>query len=187
MKNKRHAYVTCKFSACNTLKESAFIHEMNYLSKVCTFLPSIFMTGVHPPSTHPKFPMWQKTDNGWESTRRVTTPLILDLLNQNEKKKKKKRNTTSNENNDGEIKLELMKIIIIATTMAMKTIMAKILSDNDNDTTNKKVTSVSTVWSGISLTHFICSSLHIHLRETYTMAIRFKDRFSVELGRGWYT
>ena len=102
-------------------------------------------------------------------------------------KKKKKRNTTNNENNDGEIKLELMKIIIIATTMAMKTIMAKILSDNDNDTTNKKVTSVSTVWSGISLTHFICSSLHIHLRETYTMAIRFKDRFSVELGRGWYT
>ena len=111
----------------------------------------------------------------------------MDLLNQNEKEKKKKRNITSNENNDGEIKLELMKIIIIATTMAMKTIMAKILSDNDNDTTNKKVTSVSTVWNGISLTHFICSSLHIHLRETYTMAIRFKDRFSVELGRGWYT
>ena len=105
------------------------------------------------------------------------------------KEKKKKRNTTSNENNDGEIKLELMKIIIIATTVAMKTIVAKILSDNDNDndTTNKKVTSVSTVWSGISLTHFICSSLHIHLRETYTKAIRFKDRFSVELGRSWYT
>ena len=29
--------------------------------------------------------------------------------------------------------------------------------------------------------------IHIHLRETYTMAIRFKYRFSVELGRGWYT
>ena len=71
---------------------------MNYSIKVCTSLPSIFMTGVHPPSPHPKFPMEQKTDNGWESTRRVTTPLTLDLLN------KKKRNTTSNENNDGEIK-----------------------------------------------------------------------------------
>ena len=57
-------------------------------NKLCTSLPSIFMTGVHPPSPHPKFPMWQKTDNGWESTRRVTTPLILDLLN----KKKKKYN-----------------------------------------------------------------------------------------------
>ena len=29
----------------------------NYLINVCTFLPSIFMTGVHPPSPHPKFPM----------------------------------------------------------------------------------------------------------------------------------
>ena len=59
----------------------------NYLINVCTFLPSIFMTGVHPPSPHPKFPMWQKTDNDWESTRRVTTPLTLDLLNQKEKNK----------------------------------------------------------------------------------------------------
>ena len=65
----------------------------------------------------------------------------MDLLNQNEKRKKKKRNTTSNESNDDEIKLELRKIIIIATTVAMKTIMAKILSDNDNDTTNKQVKS----------------------------------------------
>ena len=29
----------------------------NYLISVCTSLPSIFMTGVHPPSPHPKFPM----------------------------------------------------------------------------------------------------------------------------------
>ena len=108
--------------------------------KVCTFLPSIFMTGVHPPSPHPKFPMWQKTDNGWESTRRVTTPLTLDLLNQNEKK----RNTTSNESNDGEIKLELIKIIIIATTVAMKMIMGEILSDNNNDDSiNKQIKSWS--------------------------------------------
>ena len=47
--------------------------------------------------------------------------------------KKKKRNTTSNESNDGEIKLELIKIIIIATTVAMKMIMGEILSDNNND------------------------------------------------------
>ena len=52
-------------------------------NKSSTSLPSIFMTGVHPPSPHPKFPIWQKTDNGWESTTRVTTPLILDLFNQN--------------------------------------------------------------------------------------------------------
>ena len=108
--------------------------------KVCTSLPSIFMTGVHPPSPHPKFPMWQKTDNGWESTRRVTTPLTFDLLNQNEKK----NNTTSNENNDGEKKLELIKIIIIATTVAMKMIMGKIQSDNNNnDSTNKQMK----IWS----------------------------------------
>ena len=119
------------------------MHQMNYLIKVCTSLPSIFMTGVHPPSPHPKFPMWQKTDNGWESTRRVTTPLTLDLLNQNEKKKKK-RNTTNNKNNDGEIKLELIKIVIIATTVTKKIIMGKILSDNNNnDSTNKQIKSRS--------------------------------------------
>ena len=99
------------------------------------------MTGVHPPSPHPKFPMWQKTDNGWESTRRVTTPLTLYLLNKNDKKK---GNTTSDENNDGEIKLELTKIIIIATTVAMKMIMGEVLSyNNNNDSTNKQIKSWS--------------------------------------------
>ena len=63
----------------------------------------------------------------------------MDLLNQNEKKK---RNTTSNESNDGEIKLELIKIIIVATTVAMKMIMGEILSDNNNnDSINKKIKS----------------------------------------------
>ena len=62
----------------------------------------------------------------------------MDLLNQNEKK----RNTTSNESNDGEIKLELIKIIIIATTVAMKMIMGEILSDNNNDDSiNKQIKS----------------------------------------------
>ena len=63
------------------------------------------MTGVHPPSPHPKFAMWQKTDNGFESTRRVTTPLILDRLNN----KGKKRKTRNEVDNDGEIKLKLIK------------------------------------------------------------------------------
>ena len=144
--NWRHSYVTRTFWTCNVLKESGFIQEMNYSIKLSTFLPSIFMTGVHPPSPQPKFPMWQKTDNGWESTRRVTTPLTLDLLNENEKKKKRK-NTTSNEKNDGEIKLKVLKIIIIATTVAM--IMEKILIDNNNynnnsnDSTNKQMESWS--------------------------------------------
>jgi len=32
-----------------------------------TFLPSIFMTGVHSPSPHPKSPVWQRMDVGFES------------------------------------------------------------------------------------------------------------------------
>ena len=47
--------------------------------------------------------------------------------------KKKRRNTTSNENNDGEIKLEVLKIIFKAT-VAM--IMGKILIDNNNNNNN---------------------------------------------------
>ena len=30
-----------------------------------TFLQSIFITGIHPPSPHPKSPMWQRTDWFW--------------------------------------------------------------------------------------------------------------------------
>ena len=49
---------------------------------------------------------------------------------------KKKINS---EKNDGEIKLELIKITIIAPTLAMKVIMGKIQSNNDNnDSTNKQ-------------------------------------------------
>ena len=80
------------------------------------------------------------TENGqWESTRRVTTPLTLDLLNQNGKKKYIYIYTTNNENNDGEIKPELIKITIIATTVAIKMRMGKIQSDNSSyDSTNKQ-------------------------------------------------
>ena len=96
MKNKRRTYVTCTFVFRNVLKENGFIYEINCLTKVYTFVPLIFITGVHP--------MWQKTDNGWESTRKVTTLLTLDLLNQNKTTK-----TTNEIDNDGEIKLELIK------------------------------------------------------------------------------
>ena len=104
-KNKSHTYVTCTFAICNVLKESGSIYEINHSLTVCTSFPLIFMTGVHPPSPHPKFPMWQKTDNGFESTRRVTTPLILNRLN----KKGKKRKTRNEVDNDSEIKLKLIK------------------------------------------------------------------------------
>ena len=53
--------------------------------------------------------------------------------------KLKKKKTINSENNDGAIKLELIKITIIATTVAMKMIMGKIQSDNNNnDSTNKQ-------------------------------------------------
>ena len=58
---------------------------LSYLTiKTCkyqTLLPSIFMTGVHPPSPHPKSPMWQRTEIGFESTWSVTRRLPLHLLN----------------------------------------------------------------------------------------------------------
>ena len=48
---------------------------------------------------------------------------------------KKKINS---EKNDGEIKLELIKITIIATTLAMKVIMGKIQSNNNNNVSKNK-------------------------------------------------
>ena len=44
-----------------------------------TLLPSIFMTGVHPPSPHPKSPMWQRTDVGFESKIIVTIWVLFVL------------------------------------------------------------------------------------------------------------
>ena len=60
-----------------------------------------------------------------------------------ESKWQKKKNiyiyTTNNENNDGEIKPELIKITIIATTVAIKMRMGKIQSDYSSyDSTNKQ-------------------------------------------------
>ena len=44
-----------------------------------TLLPSIFMTGVHPPSPHPKSPMWQRTEINLESRRRVINWVTFNL------------------------------------------------------------------------------------------------------------
>ena len=41
------------------------------------------------------------------------------------------------------MELELIKIIIIATSVAMKMTMAEIMSGNDNDSTNKQVKNLS--------------------------------------------
>ena len=55
---------------------------------------------------------------------------------------KRKKNTTNNEKNDSKIKLELMRITIIATTVAMKMIMGKKVSDNNNNySTNEQMKS----------------------------------------------
>ena len=47
--------------------------------KCLTLLPSIFMTGVHPPSPHPKSPKWQRSETSLESRRRVTNWLTFNL------------------------------------------------------------------------------------------------------------
>ena len=49
------------------------------MKKTQTLLPSIFMTGVHPPSPHPKSPMWQRTETGFSLMIRVTNWLTLSL------------------------------------------------------------------------------------------------------------
>ena len=45
-----------------------------------TLLPSVFITGVHPPSPHPKSPIWQRTVIGLESRSNVTSWLAFDLF-----------------------------------------------------------------------------------------------------------
>ena len=47
--------------------------------KTQTLLPSIFITGVHPPSPHPKSPMWQRTETGFSFMIRVVKLLTLSL------------------------------------------------------------------------------------------------------------
>ena len=45
-----------------------------------TLLPSIFITGVHPPSPHPKSPIWQRTEVVFEPKCKVTNSLAFDLF-----------------------------------------------------------------------------------------------------------
>ena len=45
-----------------------------------TWLPLIFITGVHPPSPHPKSPIWQRTMIGLESRPNITSWLAFDLF-----------------------------------------------------------------------------------------------------------
>ena len=51
------------------------------ISKYHTLLPSIFMTGVHAPSPHPKSPMWHRTVTGFELKWSKTSRLAFSLLN----------------------------------------------------------------------------------------------------------
>ena len=51
----------------------------------------------------------------------------------------KKTNTTNNEDNDGKVRLELIKVIAIMVELKMR--MGKLLSDNNNDSTNKQTKS----------------------------------------------
>ena len=55
-----------------------------------TLLPSIFITGVHPPSPHPNSPRWQKTETSVEFKLRVKAWLICDLSNKAEISKKER-------------------------------------------------------------------------------------------------
>ena len=45
-----------------------------------TLLPSIFITGVHPPSPHPKSPIWQRTEVVFAPKCKVTNSLAFDLF-----------------------------------------------------------------------------------------------------------
>ena len=72
------------------------------LEQSFTLLPSIFKTGVHPPSPHPKSSRWQKMYVGFEPKVRVNAWLTSDLLNQKDKQTNKqtdKQKTKQNEPN----------------------------------------------------------------------------------------
>ena len=72
----RKLYFT-KISLKSSLFASAkYIYHLRMLH---TLLPSIFRTGVHPPSPHPKSPMWQRIWVGFELKIIVTTWLWLNI------------------------------------------------------------------------------------------------------------
>ena len=49
--------------------------------KSLTWFPSIFMTGVHAPSPHPKFPIWQSIDVGVGPKWNLISRLMFKLWN----------------------------------------------------------------------------------------------------------
>ena len=129
--NRKHSCVTRTFLICNVLKESGFIQEMNYLINYAPLCrQSLWLVSIH----HLHTQNFHVTENGqWSGVNKKGnhTTHIRSF-----ESKWKKKNTI---NNDDEIKLELIKITIIATTVAMKVIMGKIQSDNNNnDSTNKQ-------------------------------------------------
>ena len=80
IENYRWQRQTCMYLIINTTFFSTPVAKLREnVHKCLTLLPSIFMTGVHPPSPHPKFPKWQRTETSLESRRRVTNWLTFNL------------------------------------------------------------------------------------------------------------
>ena len=135
--NWRHSWATRTFLTCNVLKESGFIQEMNYLINYAPLCREfLWLVSIHHLHTQ-NFPCDRKrTMVGSQQEGYPHHSHWIFWI-------KKKRNTTTNENNDGEIKLELIKIIIIATLVALKMTMAEIMGGDDNDSTNERVKNLS--------------------------------------------
>ena len=80
IENYRWQRQTCMYLIINNTFFSTLVAKLREnVHKCLTLLPSIFMTGVHPPSPHPKFPKWQRTETSLESRRRVTNWVTFNL------------------------------------------------------------------------------------------------------------
>ena len=80
IENYRWQRQTCMYLIINNTFFSTPVAKLREnVHKCLTLLPSIFMTGVHPPSPHPKFPKWQRTETSLESRRRVTNWVTFNL------------------------------------------------------------------------------------------------------------
>ena len=80
IENYRWQRQTCMYLIINTTFFSTPVAKLREnVHKCLTLLPSIFMTGVHPPSPHPKFPKWQRTETSLGSKRRVTNWVTFHL------------------------------------------------------------------------------------------------------------
>ena len=103
IENYRWQRQTCMYLIINdnTFFSTPVAKLRENVHKCLTLLPSIFMTGVHPPSPHPKFPKWQRTETSLESRRRVTNWLTFNLY-----KMKSHFNFSSSHSAVGEKKME---------------------------------------------------------------------------------